>query len=320
MKSKKSGAAGKKAAAQGRAGGVAGTERGAAVVAAALFMVLLVVSGSLAPAFAVGGAQVRERYNQARAEYVGMRAKYLGARATYAQARGEFFGLRADFLKARRLGRGGNVSEGDLLGKAKDYMTKSADYLDGMVGFMGREVELANWTSDEQRAEWLTKLDGYGLSIAAIKGTIASAATRQDLLSAAKELKDVWTQVTRDGRVMLGVVTADKLGAFIGQLENVSARIGALAEKAKANGTDTSAVEAKLSEFDAKIADAKAKYQVAKSDYLAGDFESARNRLKDAHGSVKDAYAILRETLKMIRDLAKARRVSDGNGSASPSV
>lgn len=248
--------------------------------------------------------RVAERYRESVSDYRDSRNDFLSARLGYVQ------GLRKPASER-------NITQDDLLQKAKDYMIRSADQLTSLIRLVRNEAVLVtsfNATDGEAlealQAKWLSELDSANASVASVKEKISLATNRTSLAEASREMKGVWTDVRKLShriyylaRVEKGFVLYRKTLSVSERLENKTAELEAL-------GADTSAVSEKLSLVKDGLDSAKSLFESAKIAFGNDDLPEGNRLMRDSKQELSEAMKLMREAyteyLKIAREYRKS--------------
>jgi hypothetical protein len=282
-----------------------------------MIAVLLIVVGGIAPAFASSGEDMEDRVNAAKEGYGLMLGRYRAAVHDYTYAQKDFFAFRSEYLKTKRLG-GGNVTEADLLARARTYLNESADYLLMLIENTKSDVLIittfngtvpANSTLQALQTKWLAELDADKANVTAVKAQIESATTKQQLVDAAQRMQKVWKDVREDARRVLELAKIERDVAIqrrihlaIDKMENISARL-------RRGGANTSDIDERLANATSRLEDARERYEEMRERQHSLGNGTFREDVKEAKDNIKDANEIMR---RAFTDLVKAERGGRG--------
>ncbi|MFH0961441.1 MAG: hypothetical protein V1820_02045 [archaeon] len=288
-----------------------GTKAPFASIVIVLAVIAIVALGTLSPAFSVPGGNLKNFRERAKEQYGAAFGKYKAAVNEYKDARQGFFQARENFLKARRLG-GRNASETDVLAAAKRYMATSSDHLVTLIEHVENEVGIltsVNATDapglEQLQENWLNQLEATKANVTAIRSRIENATEKQEIVSAANELGQVWKVVTELSQKIYYLARVERGVALYRRISLVEARIGNRTSELAANGTfDASEIEAELEQVKLALSGAQGSFVEARTYFGEGQREAGKAKMSESHDFLRDALASLRRAYASYRDAA----------------
>jgi len=194
---------------------------------------------------------------------------------------------------------------------AKDYLTKIADKIIEHLEKLKARVQSSEELADAEKADMAADIDAKIAEVNAFKASAGTAATKEEIQKAAKDLKGIWNGMEKQVKLNAERVVNARLGNIAERADHLSERLDAKIASMKAKGLDTSKVEPLIAEFKALVASAKAHYAAAEAKFAEAKastdpsndlIKQAMDEMKAGQQALKDAYAKVKEILNAIRD------------------
>lgn len=262
----------------------------------ALF-ILSLISGTVAAQTPAG-----EQYEKINKQYQIQKEQYNNIRKQFENA-------KEIFEKANRQLRDGkdNKSNETMKENAIEYILKAIDYTEAQLQIMKNRLE-----SPENKgiiaSDAIKVIDAHTAQLEQLKGKVNQTATIQELKDAHKELKNIVVNINLETRYFMGIVLNHRIDNFITRADNVSVKVDNLIAKLKANGNDTTKLEAQSAEFKNKINEAKdvqVKINVLFADHSGFASNGTVTNEKDARTFLKQANDIQSETIKKLKEAGR---------------
>lgn len=252
----------------------------------------------------------REKYNNAKNEY-------LRVTNAYREARQDWITAKNAYQQNKSKGNTENALESwknHLLAADQRLVA----YLEALKAYAEGEPTL----DETERQEIISEVDGYISWLEQKQPEIEAATTRQELQDITKTVREEWNEIRPATRRIIGQMMNSKVLWVINKAENVSAKAEDAIEKLDATGEDTTELESLLADFNAKLDLAREKHDAASAKYAesrsAGEADSllreADALVREANGYLKEAYTTLKQLVKEIRESASGKVRVRGTG------
>ncbi|MBI2550121.1 hypothetical protein HYV83_02975 [Candidatus Woesearchaeota archaeon] len=223
---------------------------------------------------------------------------------------------RLDSLKEakERLRNCGNETQSDDCAKArtgaveraKEAALKAVDRLVTHLQKLKEKLQSSENIPEAEAAERIAKIDALLSEVDAIKQKISAATTKEEINAAVKELKDAVKKVKRASEAHSQGLLRAEINGVIHRAEVAEKKLDCALDSLEANGTDTSAIDAKIAEFSSKMGAAREKLNAAK-ELLGSDNETkiaeGKTLVREARDLVQEAHRLLEDIRKDIREL-----------------
>ncbi len=235
--------------------------------------------------------------------------QYQIQKANYDNTRKQFEEAKDLFEKAyRQLGdKKDNESNEELKEKARAYIINAINHTESQLQVMKKRME-SNEIKGVIVSNAIGVIDGHMAELEQLKGNVTAAKTFQELKDAHKDLKNIVININMETRYFIGIVLNQRIDNFIFGANNVTTKVDAAIKKLKAEGKDTTKLEADAAEFSNRIEEAKD--LEAKTDSLFqvhsgfGSNGSVTNET-DARTFIKQANDLQRENIKKLKEAGK---------------
>ena len=154
-----------------------------------------------------------KRYQDAKEDYTRHVDAYKNAREDFTIARERFRERRAGFNETLRLE------------KAKTFLLRAIEAMGSHLEIMKVRIESANSLSEDEKQKTLEEIDSYIAWFEDKKAVVEGVETKEDLLEAAGEIREKWSETRAIVKKTAGKILSSKLDGLIERAENASARI-----------------------------------------------------------------------------------------------
>lgn len=287
---------------------------------------VLVLTVFLLSMVSVANAQPLGDRNQAAIQ------KYNDAKTEYLKARGSYKDARQDWITARNKYIRNKNAENleNALEKGRDFLLKADKTLVGYLKMVRAYVKGEPSLSETERQNILNELDSYITWLEQKQPEIEGATTKRELVDIAKTVRNKWQEIKPATKRIVGQIMNAKVLSLINKAETASDKVDNAIQKLQEQGKDTSALEARLSDFNTKIDLAKQKHQAAKEKYAKiKNVRDADRLFRQGNAFVKEANQYLRSAYKDLKEIVKelrkyktitvagtGRLTAEGNGKA----
>ncbi len=197
-------------------------------------------------------------------------------------------------------------AETNAVERAKEAALKTADRLINHLRKLKEKILSSENMPEDEAAERVAKIDALLSEVDAIKQKISAATTKKELNDAVKELKDAVKKVKRASEAHSQGLLRAEINGVIHRSEVMEKKLDCALAGLEANGTDTSAVDAKIAEFSSKLGAAREKLSQAK-ELLGSDNETkiaeGKMLVREARNLVQEAHRMLEGIRKDVREL-----------------
>jgi len=236
----------------------------------------------------------KEKYNNAKTEYLKLKSFYEDARQDWITARDKYIAYKnAENLE-------------NALEKGKDFLLKADKVLAGYLEMVSTYVEGEPSLSDTEREKIISELDSYIRWLEEKQPEIESATTKKELVDIAKTVRNKWQEIRPATKRIVGQVMNAKVLWVINNAETASVKVEDAIEQLKEQGKDTTGLEACLDDFNTKIDLAKEKHQAAKEKYAEiRNVRDADKLFREGNAFVEEASQYLRSAYEDLREIVK---------------
>ncbi len=260
---------------------------------------LLILSMSFVVTASAETGGVTKTLTAGKETYQAYKEKYIEAKDLYDQAKKQFESAKADYRAAKT-----KEKDEALLTATKDYMVKG---IDAMIAYIQIIEANANLAENKGIAPYDASgnLNKYISDLEQKKAEVQSATTKQQLVDAAKPIKETWLNIRVEVKYYIGYVVNNRLEAFLNKANDVSSKFESEIQKLKSKGIDTTKLESDLATFNDWVSKAEAEYNTAKQSYSThGGFDSyghvtnlneADQFLKAANKNIQQANQYLKK-------------------------
>lgn len=237
-------------------------------------------------------AQIAEKYQQAK-------KNYLNAVKVYNEARKDFITAKNKYKQYKRAENRELAFE-----KAKDFLLKADRAMIRYLKMLRVRVEFARGITEEERQRTLEKIDSYITWLEEKQPEIESANSPKELKEIARQVSDEWKEIRVEAKRIVGKILCYKIDNIISKAEAISEKLSDRIQELKEEGKDTSELEALLSDFNEKIALAKEKNELAREKFKEVSSIKEMDKLfREGHAFIKEANKYLRDAYKDLKEI-----------------
>lgn len=251
--------------------------------------------------------------NKAKAGYEQARQNYINEMNAYRKAKQNFETAKSKVEKFKTV-----ENKAAYRDSVQKFLSSSVSALTKYLEALRNKATNVRGISDSERTEILAYID---IDINWLKGkqTILSGAlTDEQLKNEAAEIKNYWPNIKTTFKKGVADIWIARVNYLISKAESFSDRTESKIEELKAEGRDTSNLQAWLSELNANIETAKQEVTLAKQKRESISNVNFEQMIKEIHQFVKDANQYIRKShnnlVKIIQEMKKMP-----NSSATPS-
>jgi hypothetical protein len=257
-----------------------------------LVLALFLISTISEAALEDWDAKAREKYENARAEYLKITKTYESA--------------RQDWLKAKKEYKMYKHNLTNVLGKAIKHLTEADKRLVGYIKMICAYIEAKPGIQSTGKQALLKELSSFIEWLENKQVEIKQANTKSKLLDLARVVRDKWREIKQVTKRIAGEMMNFRIGWLIAQAEKAIIKIEKLLQRLEEEGKDVGALRVWLENLKAKIEQAKQKYGAAKQKYSqAKDLKDADELIREAKAFVLEAKRYLRTAYRNLREIVK---------------
>ena len=264
----------------------------------AQILVMAVVASFLLSAVPFAAAQEVEDATLAQ--------KYRTAKEDYLKAKDDYLKARQTFVKARTAYKDerGTVKLKLAVEAGKKFLEGGRKHVARYLNALSNKVEASKVLEESEKTAVLAELDGYVKYFEEQQAKIEAAATKDEVQTISKEVKAKWEEVKPATKVIVGKLLNARIQYTINTAKEIAATAQTKIDALKADGKDTTKLEALLAEFNTLVATAQEKHDTAKTAYAdVNNLKEADKLLREAHVAIKQGNGKLKELAGQIRAL-----------------
>ncbi len=192
---------------------------------------------------------------------------------------------------------------------AKVYLEKLAEAIKARLEKLKEKVENSERLTDEEKEEIKIEIEAQISEVESLKTQIETADTREEILSLAKQLKDILQDIKHKIKFHEELLLHKRVGEIIKQAENLEIKLNKVIARLKEQGLNTATVQDSIDEFNLKIELAKTKYNEGVSlfeeakEKRDSDKQAAQDLVKQAHEKFREAHQALKEAASILRKI-----------------
>ncbi len=247
--------------------------------------------------------KLKEEYKNNKKEF----ERYKESKENYENAKENYLGKLKEFKRTKS-----KKDKLELTAAADKYLLKAVDTMVEDLVFLKYRIELHE-NSGTYPFDISKNIDDNLNKLATIRTAIMNANSTDDLIKAAKSLKDNWEIIKVESRYYSGLYLNNKIDEFLIRADNASARLDKEIQNLKSQGIDTKSLESDLARFNEAIQKAKISHNKVKELYdqhkgfdnngTLVDLSEARAFLEESADHVKETNQEIKKAFKAMRDL-----------------
>jgi len=254
------------------------------------------------------------KLTSAKQNYVKAKERYLTARRNYISAQNNFREAKGK-LKACKNTEECNQLRGQTRERAKEFLLKTADNILEHLNKIKAKVESNEDLSEEEANEILEKIDGMIKEIEDAKSTIESSEDKDEIIEAAKTIKQAWVSIRKRLAIHTGRIINARIGGIIVKIKQLEVKLEKILERMEEKGIDTSEIQTLVDDFNAKTNEAKENYESALDKFkeaASKEVKTAHELAVEGHRYMKAAHKSLQEAQKLLRDIVLSIKQKGG--------
>jgi hypothetical protein len=235
----------------------------------------------------------KDKYNEARRLYFDAKQWLLDAKEKYQMAK------NAENLKA-------------LKEAAQAYMIEAIDYAISYLEIVKYNVQLAEkegfapYNASDNLQQYINELEQK-------KVEVQNAETKEELLRVARSIENKWLTIRVEIKYYFGYVLKNRIELFLNKAEELANKLNKEIQALRAQGIETTSLEAKLANFNNYLSQANAKLEKAKQAYAAHvgidayghitNLAEASRFVEEANRNLVEAYYYLKNAINVLKAL-----------------
>ena len=252
--------------------------------------------------------KARTNFLKAKDNFLKARERYEGAHQKFSEAK-----LKVEECKEEETEKCMEIKE-QIKEHAKESLTAIADRILEHLEKLKAKVESNEDLSEEEAAEIIAKIGEQKTSIEEAKNIIETSETKEEVIEAAKTLKNAWARIKSRVRLNAARTVNARIGGIIVKSRQLEVKLEKTLERMAENGKDTSEVETLVVEFNTRIGAAKTSYESAleKFEEAKGTTPPDTNLVQEGNDLMKEANKSLQEANKVLNDIIKSIKQAGG--------
>ncbi len=245
--------------------------------------------------------------------------KYQTAKQDYIKAKDDYQTARAAWVKARTAYKDerGPVKLKLAVEAGKKFLKGADKHVTRYLTAVRNKVEASKVLDEAEKTAILAELDGYVKYFEDQQAKIEAATTKDEVQTISKEVKAKWEEVKPATKVIVGKLLNARIQYTINAAMEIAATAQTKIDALKAEGKDTTKLEALLAEFNTLVATAQEKHDAAvRTD--VNNLKEADKLLREAHVAIKQANGKLKELAGQIRALQGGESDKDETKTEEP--
>lgn len=243
------------------------------------------------------------------------RQNYIDARLNYKEAKEKLQRTKLRLDAAKKLDKAckGPASEeckkakAELLESAKEHFTTQADIIIEMLQKIKAKITANEDISDEDEAKIVVAIDAKISNVTAIKEKIKAAQNKEELLTAARELRSEWNSIKRAAHRYASFIVSSRMAGVIVKANHLEKRLERILGIMAENGQSVTDVQPLVDQFHTEVEAAKKSFKESQNIWLSAKLDiddatvqEAQEKLKGARAHLKKANEILNEIFKKL--------------------
>ncbi len=253
---------------------------------------------------------------QAKQSYTKAKERYEEARKNYASAQNQFRETKQKLEDCEEGTEDCSQLKEGIREKSKEFLLKAADNIIEHLNKVKANVEANEDLSEEEAAEIIAKMDEMISEIESAKSTIESSEDKEEIIEAAKTLKNAWSRVRKRLSVHSGRIVNSRIGGIVVRIKQLEVKLERILARMEENEIDTTEIQSLIDEFNVKTSDAKSNYESALEKFdEAKDAEDSGTKQElglAGHELMKKAHSALQEAQKLLRDVVLTTKQKGG--------
>lgn len=259
---------------------------------------------------------IKERLEQARANYQIAKERYQNARERYQNAKQNIDDIRAK-VQACKNDDSSDCSQirRQVKSNSKDFLSSSADKILEVLEKIKSKVESSEDLSEEDAQEILDDIDAKIAEVEDAKSVIENLnneSSSEDIKAAVQTIRDAWKDTRLTMKWSVGRLLNGRISTILANSERLGEKLQDMITKLEEKGYDATDLNGLMDDYNANIEEAKNNYDLAKEKYQEAktvqDYDEvlreANDYIKQAHERLKLAHKTVKEIVQQIREKA----------------
>lgn len=257
----------------------------------------------------------RQNFEQAKQKFDLAKEKFQQTKEKFEQAKG------LQVCKDDAEGEDCVAAKAELMQLAKDKLTDQIDILLENLEQIKAKAESNEDLSEDELQKVQDFVEEKKAELEEIRSEIEAAETRDEIVDAAKKLKQAWNRERIQAHI--GYMVNARMAGVIVNADHLEAKLERVLERMIENGKDTSVVEPLVADFDSKLVVAKEKFEASQDLFAeareleaqdrATKVQEAQALLKESKDALREANAILKDIVQELRNANALEELSEAN-------
>ncbi|MBU2589148.1 MAG: hypothetical protein KKB39_00115 [Nanoarchaeota archaeon] len=264
----------------------------------------------------------KEKLQNARQNFEKAKEKFGLAKEKFQQTKNKFENAKGlQICKDSPDSEECNLAREELTLLAKDKLLDQIGILLENLEQIQAKAEENEALSEEDLQKVLTFVEEKKAQLELIKAEIEAAETKDEIVEAAKNLKQAWNKERVQAHV--GFMLNARMAGILVSADHLEAKLERVLERMIENGKDTSVVEPLVADFDSKLVVAKEKFEASQDLFAeareleaqdrATKVQEAQALLKESKDALREANVILKDIVQELRNANALEELADAN-------
>ena len=260
----------------------------------------------------------KERFREAKEAFQEQREAYIKEKAMIKDAKKEA-------KECINNTRDCEAKKEKLRENEKSLMLKTADIYIKHLEQLKEKIKASPLLTEEEATAMIATLDNYIQELNTAKDKVKQAQTKEELIVALKNLKDVINNIRKDTKSFINTLHERRVGLIVERAERLENRLEKILQQLRERNISTTTIEPLVSDFNAKISEARALHTEAVELFAKAKqttvntekerlMKEANQKIKEAQQKLREAHSILVEIVKMIGEKTPNLKVSYNQG------
>lgn len=267
----------------------------------------------------------KTRLEEARKEFIHAKLEFKEAKEKLENARERLHDAQEEHKKAcdEPESEECKAVKAEVLASAKEHFSAQADLIVETLEKVKSKVQANEDLSEEEEARLVAELDAAIQRVKAIKDKINAAENKEQLLHAARELRDEWKKIKHAAKKISARVVSSRMAGIIVKSKHLEAKLDRVLARMTENGEDTTEVQSLVDEFRKEVELTRVSFKESQELWLQvkaearGEAETnatvqqAQAKLKEARDHLNKARELLRQIILKVNKKALAEVESE---------
>jgi len=263
----------------------------------------------------------RNLLEAAKNNFLKAKQDYLQARKNYKESLLKFHEIKKKVQECKESETDECVSyKTEIITRTKEHLMNSVENILNHLNKLKSKVESSESVSSEEAGEIMAKIEEKIAAVGSIKNKIQVAETKDGLVDAAKELREILAKSKIKLKEYAARTVNARIGGIIAKSKQLQVRLERVLSRMTERGIDTTTTQQMVDEFNALIENARSNYELAVAKFKEAKaketpdeklIQEAQQYMKDAHKSLKDAQQKLKDITQSIREAGGESEINE---------